>query len=160
MSFIEKVAEKDIMLFARKNLIGKYKELNTLCMQSERVKSGWFVEHRFEDEAGFVAKEGYFFVDFAINYVAGQSQDATPSREYWQSIQQVYRDFMTEQFGTEYTEVLDRNKAKAEAIMANYTARKQEQARIQSVVNGLICADNLGKAEESQKSDEISQERE
>ena len=159
MNFSGRVSETDIILFAKDNLVGKYKKLRTFSIESERTKSGWFVEHKFRGENGKYFNEGYIFGDFAVIYVAGCESEAIPSSEYWQSVQQTYRDFMIKQFGNEYVEALNQFKADANEKKANEVAKKQERASVKSYVDRAIASNLAGNSLDSKQSESDCQQR-
>lgn len=130
MKYINKVDDRDIMLFARQNLIGKFVEQRTTMIESAKGFSGWFVEHKFVGSNGKIAKEGYYFLDFSVIYVAGTEKDAMPSAEFMDNVQKKYRAFMAEWFGDVYVADCKRVDDEAKKLAEKYELRAKRNKQV------------------------------
>lgn len=155
MNFANKLKAQDAMIFARENLINKYKVVDTCCMETNKSDDGWVVTHQFLNEADKLTQEGYLFTDFNVLYVAGECKEIVPDFDFMSGVQEEYRSFMSKKFGEQYEERLEAMLAEAEKIMARFeeidkdTAEKQDEEELTSTQN----------AEETSTTEEFSQVR-
>jgi len=136
MKFIDKVSSADIELFAKCYLIGKNAKLNTLNLQVEFLKGGWFVEHNFKADNGKIAKEGYLFSDFSVVYFVGECNEVVPNNVYMCGVQGKFHAFMSSRFGREYNVALCKKKYGEEF----YIPHSKEQAVEQNESNIDDCS--------------------
>lgn len=134
MSYIEKLQAKDIMVFARKNVINKFKKLQTLDMETEKVQQGWLVNHNYLAQSGKKAQEGFLFTDFSVLYMAGTEDKNVPDFDFMSKVQDEYREYMCEKIGSAYATKLAEMEAEAEEIMSQFNLHYQKRKETQSQI--------------------------
>lgn len=142
MKYVDKLEAKDVMLFARKNLVGNMKgqKDRSLEMFTEKHKAGWLVEHDFIGDSEYKEKEAFLFSDYGIAYLA-----STPCKErrceFMINIQDAYAQYMTEKFGEDYAKDLRAERAMREARVAQRAEHDARRQLVQAKMDAYLAKD-------------------
>ncbi len=152
MKYVDKLDATEVMLFARKYLVGNMRGQSdrTLEMFTEKHNAGWIVEHDFLGDSEYKEKEAFLFSDFAIAYLGGSPCQNEGRCEFMMRIQDTYTQFMIENFGDQYAHELSAERVKREARIAQAAERNAKRQIVQAKMDAYFAKDAAKAVENTQ----------